>query len=395
MATWRKVVVSGSSSRLKSIGVGLATAPATEGNISASGKLFASSSVSTGLGSYNVVIKNPTTGEFMHTGSDAIAPTLQTLNLGTGLTGTSYNGSGAVTTAVDSASLAGNGISALDSSAGAGFKVNLATNGNLSLASSGISVNSGSLISVNHGLTTGTNNIQVAVADGGGIGFDAAQGGALTASFVTGDALSAGNGLSIDTTTYNGSAASAISVVASDLNGTGISVTSNNFEVKGASSLTDGTLIKWNDTDGQFEDSLISEGASSITIGGAGNTVNFNGNLTVAGTASFTHASNLSISDDFVVLNSGSTSDTAFGIVGQIGTSADSGIGWAYRPDSSGLGKRFFMTTGSLVDSGGSEGGPVGAASLLVDSTSTSETDEFKAQEGNFLVSSDEIYVYF
>ena len=31
----------------------------------------------------------------------------------------------------------------------------------------------------------------------------------------------------------------------------------------------------------------------------------------------------------------------------------------------------------------------------LVNSTSTSETDAFMAQEGNFMVSSDEIYVYF
>ena len=59
MATWRKVVVSGSDARLTSLGVGAnITAPSTEGQISASGKLFATTAVpSPSLSTYNVVIE--------------------------------------------------------------------------------------------------------------------------------------------------------------------------------------------------------------------------------------------------------------------------------------------------------------------------------------------------
>ena len=53
------------------------------------------------------------------------------------------------------------------------------------------------------------------------------------------------------------------------------------------------------------------------------------------------------------------------------------------------------MVTGSNVENGGTIGVAAGAASLLVSSTDTSETDEYMAATGNMLLNSGDIYLYF
>ena len=55
------------------------------------------------------------------------------------------------------------------------------------------------------------------------------------------------------------------------------------------------------------------------------------------------------------------------------------------------------MITGSLLVEGGTAGGRVGDASLLVSATTLGGADGDTNMEatGNFLVASDEIYVYF
>jgi hypothetical protein len=387
MANWKKVVVSGSNSTLKSIGVGTAQPTGVSGEISASGKIFATTAVSTGLGSYNVVIKGAD-GEFLQTGSDAISPSLASLTLGVGLTGTSYNGSGPITTTVDSSSLSGNGLSP---GAAGSNNINVGQGSNITVTADAVHVDSGSLADTARGLSAALATDKISVNAGAGVGFSGA--GALTASFVAGADLIAGDAISLTTDPYNGLAESTISVNASALAGVGLADDgSNNLTLKNSGNFTAGDLLKWNDTSGQLEDSGIVESTGLLTLGGGSDTVLIPGNLVVQGTASFSHADNLEITDPFILLNSSSINNSAAGIIGAV--SETIGTGWVYGGSSS---PRFGMVTGSVLIEGGTAGGRVGDASLLVNATTLNAADGDTNMEatGNFLVASDEIYVYF
>tara|TARA_R100000479_G_scaffold156859_1_gene93486 strand:- start:3570 stop:4733 length:1164 start_codon:yes stop_codon:yes gene_type:complete len=387
MAQWRKVLVSGSDARLNTLGVGNnISAPSAQGTISASGKIFASASIpSTGLGTFNVLTRL-STGEFAITGSTAITPTLNALTLGSGLTGGTFNGSSAVVAAVDSASLAGNGL-------GTGTEqIDVGAGNNITVSSTQVHVDSGSLVDTNKGLSAASSDISglqagsIGVKLGSGLAFNGT--GQISASFVAGDALSAGNNITL-AGGYNGTSAKSVAVDVTALAGTGLENDSNTLRVSGSNNLTGGKIVKW--TGAAFADSLVAENGSQLDLGSASSTVRVLGNLRVDGTASFQHSDNLEITDPFILLNSGSTSDDAFGILGAI--SATQGIGWNYGGSSD---PRFTFTTGSVLASGGTYGTKVGAASLLVNSTSTSENSTYKAQDGNFLIDgSGDIYVYF
>jgi hypothetical protein len=387
MAQWRKVLVSGSDARLNSLGVGNnISAPSTQGIISASGKIFASASIpSTGLGTFNVLTRL-STGEFAITGSGAITPTLAALTLGSGLSGGSFNGSALVVAAVDSASLAGNGL-------GTGTeKFDVGQGNNITVTATQVHVNSGSLVDTNKGLSAASGDISglqagsIGVKLGTGLAFNA--GGAISASFVAANTLSAGNNITL-ASGYDGTVARSVAVDVAALAGTGLENDSNTLRVSGSNNLTGGKIVKW--TGAAFADSLVQENGAQLDLGSASSTVRVLGNLRVDGTASFQHSDNLEITDPFILLNSGSTSDDAFGILGAI--SATAGIGWNYGGSSD---PRFTFTTGSNLAAGGTYGTKVGAASLLVNSTSTSEASSYKAQDGNFLIDgSDNIYVYF
>jgi len=385
MANWRKVIVSGSAAQLKSVGVGVVP-PGTVGTISASGKLFATTVAQSGVATYNIVIKGPN-GEFMHTGSQGVSPTIQTLTLGTGLTGTSYNGSSTVTTTVDSASLSGNGLAPGSSGQN---NINVGAGNNITVSSTAVSVDSASLVDTARGLVTSATANKIAVSiDNSTITFNGS--GQLAATFSPGANLSAGDGIGMTTDPYTGAGASTISVDVTDLIGTGLAEDgSNNLVIKNNGSLSDNTILKWDNSGGQFVNSQIVEGSNLLTLGGSSTNVVVPGDLIVQGTASFTNSQNLAIADPFILLNSGSTSDQASGIIGAI--SSTLGIGWTYGGSSD---KRFSMITGSILAQGGTNGAKVGGASLLVNSVDTAEDNDFMAQEGNFLVASDEIYVYF
>lgn len=393
MAGWKKVVVSGSDARLSSIGVGSSiSAPSTDGQISASGKLFATTAIpSTPIaGEFNVVIKN-SNGEFAITGSDAITPVLKTLSKGdgttmvntsTGATVSGFDGSVAVSVGIDTGSLAGAGLT------DTGGALNIGEGSNIDVLANEIRVDTASIAETTKGIqgTTTAGKLEIKV-DATSIAFNAS--GELSASFVAGATLSAGNGITM--TDYDGLNARTAAVDVAGLSGEGIEsdgAGNPNFRIKNSNNLTTNRLIKWNGT--QFVDSLASDTGTVLTLGVGATDTLVAGNLRVNGTASFTHADNLEVRDPFITLNSSSTaagSDT-FGIIGA--TSATHAIGWSY--DGS---NRWTMTSGSALASGGDYGTLIGAASLLVNSTSTSETDAFMAQEGNFMVSSDEIYVYF
>ena len=396
MASWKKVIVSGSKAHLTSIGVGTADAPSTQGQISASGKLFASSSALSGLSSYNVVIKRSDgSGEFLHTSSAAISPTIQSLKTGSGILATAgdYVGTNDTTYFLDTASLAGNGLEA-----GSAGVIAAKAHTNIGVDSSGIRVDSGSLVDTAKGLSAALASNKISVAtDGSTLGFNGS--GQLTASFQAGADLTAGANIIIsndsgDTSgtnnVYDGSANRKVAVDSGSLAGLGLDTNANKIRVKGAASLTDGYLVKWDDGNGQFVNSTISQSSNTIHVGNGSSTVTVPGNLTVNGTASFTHATNLAIKDPFILLASGSSAGTDFGIVGEVGGNALDGIGWSYDNTN----KRFGLFSGSSIPNG-TLGSLQGHASLMVGSSTSGLDSDFQEVAGNMVIDSNqEIYIY-
>jgi len=153
-----------------------------------------------------------------------------------------------------------------------------------------------------------------------------------TTAAQTANALSFGGGVSASVASFNGSAA--------------VTTVLNNYQ-----NFTNNTVQKWNGTN--FINSNIVDTGTQVQIGaGASSGVNvaagginvtgnstFNndlsvtGNLTVAGTASFTNTDNLNIRDKFVLINSGSS------------TLADSG--WITQYNAAGSGSAFYLEAAS------------------------------------------------
>ena len=402
--SWKKVVVSGSNAHLSTIGVGTAEAPSTAGHISASGKLFTATADSNGgLSSFDVVIKGAN-GEFMHTASSAINPSLEALTISTGLKPSGdYNGSSAATISVDSGSLAGDGLAALAAADGIGFKVS--TGANLIADSNGLRVKTGSLASF--GLTAdptytsgstalGTGKIAINV-DKSTIDFNSS--GQLTVLGGTAaNALVDGNG--IQDFSYDGSSQASVIVDTGSLAGIGLTGTlgdngyaANKISISGSTSFASSTdtVLKW--TGDAFAPTNITDNGSTITLGDGTYTTSIPGNLTVAGTASFNNTSNTKTADDFIILNSGSQSDVAFGILGQTG--ATTGTGWVYGGSTN---KRFTMTKNASLTGGGEAGTKVGDATLLVNTNNvtTADSDTYMSQDGNMLVDANgNIFLHF
>jgi len=408
--SWKKVVVSGSNAELNKIAVGTAGLPSAAGAISASGKLFTETADSNGgLSSFDVVIKGAS-GEFMHTASSAINPTLQNLTLSTGLFGvaggsavTDYNGSTATTVSVNSASLAGSGIT--PKADGTGFELNVGVN--LTSDSSGVRVKTGSLagfgltadpafVTASGGPTLGTGKIAVNV-DGTTIGINGS--GQLTV--LGGSAANAlTSGVGIQSFSYDGSAGATVIVDTGSLAGTGLTGTSgqvgytqDKISISGSFAGTD-KVLKWTGT--AFDETTISDnGSDAISLGGSGYTVTVPGNLTVQGTASFTNASNVSTADDFFLLNSGSGTAESFGIIGQTNLAGTAGIAWSWNSGNSRWGMYKDVDTTSGGELGSSK---VGDAPLLLAETNVTNATNttYQAKNGNMLIDANgNIFLYF
>lgn len=392
MASWRKVVVSGSDANLNTLAVGTATA-GNAGDIKASGKLFANASVpATGLSTFDVVIRK-SDGELAITSSNVIKPSLAALTIGSALEGhetaggadnDSFDGSTAITISVDSSSLAGQGIVA-DAN---GLNVGLLSNSGINRSSTGIAVDTASIADNLRGLKANLSSGKISVDLGSGLAFSA--GGAISASFVAGAELQPGSGLSVNAGTgYDGSAAKNFSVNLDTLAGTGIGVSGTSLVVSGAASLSNNTFPIWNGD--AFVDSTITvPGSNQLNVGDSSDTVTFKGNLVVQGTASFIHSDNLEVADPFVLLASGSGTEVPFGLIGPITSTA--GVGFVYGGSSN---QRFTFITGSNLAQGGTAGTKVGDASMVVNSSALNESSPYKAKDGNMLVKGDDIYVYF
>jgi len=277
MATWKKIIVSGSNAHLAQI----TSSVLTNGNlviagiggalqnsgISFSGSIFnigSSSIISTGTGSV-------LTGSFSGSFTGAVTG-LQNLTQGSGITPFTYNGTGATTVAVSgAASLNSNAVTKWN---GAAFV-------NSSLTDNGTVV-------------SGVSSIQLSGASS-----------ALTGSF-TGSFKGDGSGLTGLATTLD----------VSGSNGTGISV----------NILTQDLTIG-----GTANEIETSAAGTTLTIGlpndvTIGQDLVVSRNLTVFGTASFQHTEDLDIADRFIRLASGSNAAGDGGIAIQQNNSLNSEV---------------------------------------------------------------------
>ena len=111
-----------------------------------------------------------------------------------------------------------------------------------------------------------------------------------------------GNGLTGGSTSTALGSSSTLAVGA----GTGISVGTDAVAVKGASSLSDETIVRWDDPNGQFVDTVITQNATTgvVTVG---DDLVVTGDLTVQGALTSIETTNTAITDNVIVLNSGET----------------------------------------------------------------------------------------
>ena len=121
--------------------------------------------------------------------------------------------------------------------------------------------------------------------------------------------------------------------------GLGIDVAADAVAVKGASALSDDTLVMWDDTNGKFIDSpIILDNSSNIVIGQSNDVHNLiiSGNLTVEGTTTTIDSNTVNIGDNIIVLNADETNAASAdaGIEIERGTDANKKFYWDETLDS-------------------------------------------------------------
>ena len=119
-------------------------------------------------------------------------------------------------------------------------------------------------------------------------------------TYVTGDVTITGSG---DTTVEQSGSTITISTNDQDTTYTasttgGLFLDGTEFSLKNADSLSDQTLPKWNNSNNQFVDSLITDDGSAVTIGG---------DLIVSGTTTTINTQNLVVADNTIELRKGNS----------------------------------------------------------------------------------------
>ena len=146
-----------------------------------------------------------------------------------------------------------------------------------------------------------------------------------TASYVTGSIFTSNNLVLSSSYALTASYAANVAAMQNLTFGEGLSAVTYNgsspvsVSVSGAADLTNNVIVKWNDTDNKFAPSQITDNGTTVSL----TNLSVTGDLTVAGTASFTNSQNLLITDQFVALSSGSTSlkDSGFVVISSQGGS--------------------------------------------------------------------------
>ena len=119
--------------------------------------------------------------------------------------------------------------------------------------------------------------------------------------------------------------------------GTGIDVTADAVNLKNHASLSDDTLVMWDDENGQLIDSPLSDDGTSVTVGSSRHLV-VAGNLTVQGTTTTVDSNTVNIGDAMLSLNADIASDATpsedAGIEVERGANANKKLYWDESLDS-------------------------------------------------------------
>lgn len=338
MATWKKVIVSGSAAELSQLNVGanqqINTSPAsTFLSGSFSGSFFGDGSGLSGVAaSFPVTAKtdlattdkffiNDGASKFVTYGNlvtDLAGAGAGTSNLTTGDTGDSLALTAQITVTGVTASFTGSLTGALIGTAS--WATN-ATNATTATNATNVAVTD---------TTTGTGPYYVMFADGttgnravrvdsNTLTFNATTNTLTVTSSYANQALSASYASSVDNLT---------------------NAITNNADNRILTATGGGTI--------NGENNLTFDGTTLSVTGNA----TLTGNLTVAGTASFTNTDNLNIRDKFILINSGSA------------TLSDSG--WITQYNAAGSGSAFYLDAGT-----GNDHGPYGRFAVAFDTVGT------------------------
>ena len=226
--------------------------------------------------------------------------------------------------------------------------------------------------------------------------------GSFTGSFAgTANLPDLTEGTGISAFTYNGSAPATVSV-------------------SGSATLTTGLVTKW--TGAAFANSSITD-STNVTINNAGgvlvqtgglyvtgsstfhDNLTVQGNLTVAGTASFQNTQNLAIADQFILLNSGSTTFQDSGFIVNTGNSGNSGSAFFLETASTTTGTdaqngRFAVGSGINPDATTATASEYAVTALISGSAPGNAVPQWGgtlAGQGNMWIdtSTDELFIYF
>jgi hypothetical protein len=286
MATWKKVIVSGSAGEFTSVTSSVLTndnlvIAGAGGALENSGLTYNGTTLNLGSSQVEAAgFSGSFSGSFQGDGSGltgVIATNPNSISQGTGIVPFSYNGLTAQTVAVSGAAqLSSNAITKWDSTDGKFVNSSLTDNGST---------------------ITGATSLQLSGASS-----------SLTGSF-TGSFAGDGSGLTgvVSNLNFSGSTG----------NGT-VALKTQTFTIAGTANEIETSAVNQTLTIGLPDDVIITQ---DLTV---------NRNLTVLGTASFQNTTNLDVADRFILLASGSNTGGDGGIVVQQGTQ---GIGEAFAFD--------------------------------------------------------------
>jgi hypothetical protein len=350
MASWKKIIVSGSSAELSSLqvdnllnGVVTGSNDGTLGIVSING----TGNILATTGGTGVSLSGSFSGSFTGDGSGltgVIASSPNALTQGEGISVFSYNGSTAQTVAVSGAAdLNSNVITKWNDTDGK-FE-------NSSLTDNGTAI-------------TGTTSIQLSGASS-----------SLTGSF-TGSFVGDGSGLTGIATTLD----------ISGSNGTGISI-----DLKTQDLTITGTA---NEIETSVAGTTVTIGLpSDVTIG---NNLTVTGDLTVNGTTVTINTTELLVEDKFILLASGSASAGDGGIIIDRGSDGDGNIAFGYdsTTDRWGFQNGFTDTTNDITI--GTNGNSAFAGLVFTEASHTTRptTGEFVQAGAIYTETSGDIYIY-
>jgi hypothetical protein len=414
MANWKKVIVSGSAAELASLSLGTAL-PVGSGGTGAS--TLTNGGVLLGSGTDSITALGQATNGQLVIGSTGADPVLATLTGGANITVTNTAG----------------GISIAASGLGSGTVQSVSGSGNVN----GITLTS-NLNSVNPVLTLGGTlaNIDNAALtnDDITIGSTAIALGAsattiagltsVTSTTFTGS-LSGNATTATTATTANGVAANSVALgtdttgnyVATLGTGTGVTIGSNtgegstptiavNYGSNANNAVEGNTTITLTQTAGEIDITGTAAqalgGAPSYTIGLAdtisgnrtfsGDTITIANDLIVQGTASFQSTTNLEVADQFILLNSGSSTDNSPGGIVIQQNVQDEGVLFGYDAAAHANDGRWGVT--SSFDASATTFTADAYVSYVIDIDASQSDIALYQKNGNIKVDGGDIFIY-